>query len=78
MLLHCQLTEEFYQQTGTFAVGFLLAQILFVGALVAVCCGGFGGGGSSDAPVADAGLPLYTLGGRFGWAAKNVSNAERP
>lgn len=55
---------EFYGQTTTFALGFLLAQILFFGALVAACCGAFGGG-SSDAPVADVGLPLYTLGGKF-------------
>ena len=60
--------EEFYGQTTTFALGFLLAQILFFGALVAACCGGFGGfgGSGSDAPAADAGLPLYTLGGKFG------------
>ena len=32
---------------------------------MAACCGGFGGSGS-DAPAADAGLPLYTLGGKFG------------
>lgn len=57
--------EEFYGQTTTFALGFLLAQILFFGALVAACCGAFGGGGSSDAPVADVGLPLHTLGGKF-------------
>ena len=57
--------EEFYGQTTTFALGFLLAQILFFGAVVAACCGAFGGGGSSDAPVADVGLPLYTLGGKF-------------
>lgn len=57
--------EEFYGQTTTFALGFLLAQTLFFGALVAACCGAFGGGGSSDAPVADVGLPLYTLGGKF-------------
>lgn len=59
---------EFYGQTTTFALGFLLAQILFFGALVAACCGGFGGfgGSGSDAPAADAGLPLYTLGGKFG------------
>lgn len=56
---------EFYGQTTTFALGFLLAQILFFGALVAACCGAFGGGGSSDAPVADVGLPLHTLGGKF-------------
>lgn len=57
--------EEFYGQTTTFALGFLLAQTLFFGALVAACCGAFGGGGSSDAPVADVGLPLHTLGGKF-------------
>ena len=32
---------------------------------MAACCGAFGGSGS-DAPAADAGLPLYTLGGKFG------------
>eukprot|EP00438_Fugacium_kawagutii_P007895 Skav203677 [mRNA] locus=scaffold259:64321:68164:+ [translate_table: standard] len=57
------LKEEFYGQTATFALGFLLAPILLFGVLVAACCGGFGG---SDAPVAGQGLPLYTLGGKFG------------